>query len=174
VNLLGDYYPITQTVTVGAIGSGSGVNNTPGTFTLNSGPRSFLVGPTLTVNLIGPLSIEADAVHRPIQQTTSVSIGSSFMSSGTSSLSTWQFPVLAKYEMPMPLAYHRLRPFAEVGPAFRQGGGATRDGVAAGGGVSVRAGMFAIAPTLRYMHWQADSTSRLRSNEFDLFLGVSF
>ena len=170
VNLSGDYNSTSSTDT-------NGIDGMTETFSGRAGPRSFLVGPAVEVQLTGGFSIEADAVYRPVRSSftfSGVVSGMPFTSSGESSLTTWQFPVLAKYTLPTEFLRSRVRPFVEAGPSFRTGGSATHFGVTVGGGISMRAGLLNIAPAVRYSRWQADPIGGLKSNETVLLVGFTF
>jgi hypothetical protein len=98
--------------------------------------------------------------------------GQSSAFSGTFSESTWQFPLVAKYMLPVPrLSRAKFKPFAEARPSFRTV--QTDFGFTAGVGVSFRYGMLTFQPRIRYTRWQANS-SGLKSDEANLLLGVTF
>ncbi|MGH9655322.1 MAG: hypothetical protein ACRD6B_17865 [Bryobacteraceae bacterium] len=121
-NLIGDYPSRSSTYVNAATG-------TKVAFSYRSGSRSFLVGPALEFRLADNFALEADAIYRPIRQYTSSSWiyhGQILPQSGESSFVTWQFPVLAKYALPIRLL--GLRPFVEAGPSFRIGGSVTHYG----------------------------------------------
>ncbi len=151
VNLLGDYNSTASTLI-------NAIDGTQTTFLSRSGPRSFLVGPAVEFQATNNLSLEADAVYRPIREhytESGVILGQPYTRSGDASLSTWQFPVLAKYNLPFSIVGKKLRPFVETGPSFRIGGSVTHFGFTAGAGVSARLGRVNIAPALRYTRWRA-------------------
>jgi hypothetical protein len=169
-NLLGDYDPTSTTVT--DLSSG-----TQTTFASRSGPRSFLVGPAVEVQVRDGLSLEADAVYRPIREhytNTGTISGQPYIQSGDSSFSSWQFPVLAKYRLPLLLLGDKTRLFVELGPSFRISGPVTHFGLTTGGGVSTRLGPLTIAPAVRYTRWQTDPLGEIKSNEADLLVGLTF
>jgi hypothetical protein len=141
----------------------------PGPFTESistrtySGSRNFVLGPTLEVQLPFGLGVEADALYRPmnvrVAQTTSlpgIVIGGPTLESR---IDTWEFPVLAKYRMPLPV----VKPYIEGGPAFRANSASlarhmSGTGVSAGIGVEARIGHLRVSPEVRYTHWGSDST----------------
>jgi hypothetical protein len=172
VNLFGDYHSASDTgreIITDYLGA---TTENPVTYSTRSGPRSLLIGPSVEFRLIGDLSLEADAIYRPIRAYYNT-VSPQFSSSGDSSEVTWQFPILAKYKLPWLNLGNRLRTFVEAGPSFRIPQTVTNFGFAAGGGVSIAVGPIKIAPTLRYTKWQTDLT-HARTNEADLLVGVTF
>jgi hypothetical protein len=147
---------------------GLGYNNLP-LFTATSvstpGPDSFLIGPSLEIQLPLNLSLEVDAIRRPIPEggywtappgTTLTATQSAALAalnavpSGPPDI-TWDFPLLAKYKFRLPVA----APFAELGPSFRlpqeiNGGNLSTHGVTAGLGVEARLLHLNVAPELRF------------------------
>lgn len=109
------------------------------------------------------LSVEADALYRPpnikLEQSTSLVSRIGVLSLGTTIFSddvnSWEFPILAKYRLPVPI----IRPYLEAGPCFRAvSASLAKDisgtGVAAGIEANLR--RFRIAPEIRYTHWATD------------------
>ena len=128
------------------------------------GSRSFILGPTLEVELPFGLAVEADALYRPMdlkaQQTTSLG---NFVLPGSTTLLTridaWEFPILAKYRLPLPL----MKPYVEAGPSFRATSASLAQhmsgvGFSAGIGVESHIGPLRIAPEVRYTHWGSDGS----------------
>lgn len=172
VNLLGDYDSKSFTSTrIGVDGP------VPETFSQRSGPHSFLVGPAVELRVKDGWSVEADAVYRPVRgyfTTAGTLFGQTYSSSYESSFSTWQFPVLAKYKLPLALLGDALKPFVEAGPSFRVVGSTTHVGFTAGPGVSMRLGPLNVAPAIRYTRWQADPFGGVRADEANLLVGITF
>jgi hypothetical protein len=146
-------------------------------FTVSSGPMSFIGGPLVSLQLPKHLSIQAQAVYRPLRSQTEV-----VFADGRSRMTlqdhrtSWEIPILAQYH----LRGRPVGPFVELGPAFRvlQGVyGASPFGVAAGAGVGTLVGRLKIAPGLRFTHWTrpdpAASTDP-RQNELAILTGFSF
>ena len=112
----------------------------------------YLAGLTAELNLAGSLSVEADAIYKPLRA------GSDAPDVQTRfSVLTWQFPLLAKYRW----ARTRWTPFAEAGPSFRAAGNLngynpSHYGITAGAGVETRAHGIRLAPAIRYTHWALD------------------
>jgi hypothetical protein len=146
-------------------------------FRVSSGPESLLGGPLVSLQLPKHLSIQAQAIYRPLRSQTQV-----VFADGRSRMNlqdhrtSWEIPVLAQY-------HWRALPaglFVELGPAFRvlQGVyGASPYGVAAGTGVRASVWRLKIAPGLRFTHWtRPDSTASTdpRQNELAILTGFSF
>jgi opacity protein-like surface antigen len=147
------------------------------TFVNSSGPRSFIVGPKVELQLLYRLSVEVDALYRPVSSASEQIDGNGMRQSGTYRYVTWEFPVLAKYKFPI----RGLDPFAELGPSFRLPQALTElspYGVTAGAGVEF--GLLSrlkIAPTIRYTHWAPDGPfafSRVHRNQCEFLAGFSF
>lgn len=126
-----------------------------------SGSPSLIVGPTFEIALPRNWSIEVDALHRTLRYKVRTDRpGGDVCPPGNfcgGSVSTWQFPVLLKYTLPV----SRWRPFLEAGPSFRThsnpiGSRPSSYGITAGAGFDVPLGHFYLAPTVRYTHWGED------------------
>jgi hypothetical protein len=150
------------------------------TFISSSGPKSFIVGPTVEVDLPKNFSLEAAAVYRPVREHFQqlLSSGKTY-SSVTGVNTTWEFPVLAKYRFSVPFE-KSFKPFVELGPSFRlpQGlYGASHYGIAAGAGVEARVVHLKIAPAFRFTEWAPDNPLAVRSasrHQVEFMTGFSF
>ena len=162
-NLLGDYS--TNSFTATNVLDGSQITNTS-----SSGPRSFIIGPVVEIRLTRGFSLETDAIHRPVQQNFTQT-GSGIYSS---SLTTWQIPVLAKYQLPWQLLGKTFRPFIEAGPSFRIPPSFSHYGATTGLGVSARFHGVTVSPAIRYSRWRATPLSGLKQDEADVFVGFTF
>jgi len=144
-------------------------------FSNTSGSKDYVIGPTFEIRLPFSLAVEADALYRPLNETSSTSI------------SSWEIPVVAKYRFHAPI----VRPYIEAGPSFRALGNLGIDlssvgerlsdkGFTAGAGVEFKIPFIRIAPELRYTHWGADynvpASGAIPSNQnqAELLVGVSF
>ncbi len=155
-----------------------GVDTNSQTF---SDAKDYIFGPSLQVNLPFGLAVEGDALYRPLSFATKNTVLSSVISSSTR-ISSWEFPVLAKYRLPIPLA----KPFIEAGPSFRtaghMGGNLSNAGFTVGGGIELHAILVRISPQLRYTHWSADSAPATgvspggssNQNQAEFLVGFSF
>lgn len=131
------------------------------------GPRSFILGGLLEVQLTSSFAIEADILHRSLPGT---SVSTVFPADGpavttrynTPSANTWEFPVMLKWNLSSPLIWGRIRPFLEGGPAFRTSQDdssalPSQFGVTAGVGAAIHFGKLRVAPTIRYTRWEKDA-----------------
>jgi len=127
-----------------------GVDTTLRTY---SDAKDYIVGPSLQVNLPFGLAVEGDALFRPLSLATQNTVLSTVFSTSTR-VTSWEFPILAKYRLPIPLA----KPFIEAGPSFRTTGNynLSNAGFTIGGGVEIHAILMRISPQIRYTHWAAD------------------
>lgn len=169
-NLLGDYNPATQVFTTIP-------SSTQNVGTSRSGPHSFLVGPTAELYLKSNWSVLSAAIYRPVREhytNTFTFDGQPRTFSGDVSFVTWQFPVLARYQLPVRFAADRLSPFAEAGPSFRTGGPDTHYGFTAGAGILGQWRWLKITPGIRYTRWQSNPINNRKSNEADLLVGFTF
>lgn len=115
--------------------------------------KSFLAGPSVELRL-PHASIELDAVYHPLRSETMNTINGVAGRSFTSGIATWEFPLMAKYTVPVPY----VRPFVEAGPSFRlPASGISTHGVLAGVGFEAHFRSLKVGPTIRYTHWAAGS-----------------
>lgn len=146
--------------------------------------KDYIVGPMLEVHLPMRVSVEADALYRPLNLTSDYTVVPLGSTRNVRTVNTWEFPILAKYHLPFPI----VKPFIEAGPSFRHVSEFSGDsphlstkGVSAGLGVEVKALFVRVAPEFRYTHWGADSnpsTSSFNpgsnSNQVEFLVGISF
>lgn len=155
------------------------------TFVVDPGSRRPIVGLQLDLRLHRQWSIEFDALHREWKSTSTFLFspplefpdGRTFSTFGLSrgTLTTWEFPLLAKYR----LRPRGAGPFLVGGPSFRPAGSGTQlshVGVTAGGGFEFQAGGFRFSPALRYTRW-AEKPSGLSIgagllNQIELVAGI--
>lgn len=134
----------------------------------------MIAGATVEFPLPSRFSVEIDALHKSLRdQVKSVlSNGTTYPTQTYTAVSTWQFPVLAKYR----LTSRRLRPFLEAGPAFRMPNQdlATYDATG-GGGIETQWHAIHIAPAVRFTRWAGGSKNyqHVRRNAAALVVGVS-
>jgi hypothetical protein len=102
--------------------------------------------------------VEVDALARTWRQSTQYTFSNSALDwTSMQSVGTWEFPILAKYRLPV--AARSFKPILELGPSFRMRGDlsqAASYGIAAGGGIERRMGKFTFTPSVRYTRWAAD------------------
>jgi hypothetical protein len=76
----------------------------------------YTIGGALDFRLIGPFRGEVDALYQPFSFDISGFNDVNFATSYSSTKgSLWQFPVLAKYRVPVP----HLKPFVDIGPSVQ-------------------------------------------------------
>jgi hypothetical protein len=128
------------------------------TFTSSAGPRSLAAGPSAALRMPKHLSVEVQAISRPVRSSVHVLLADRrTVLRLADHRSTWEFPVLAQYRGRI----GRAEPFVELGPAFRllpDVYGAAPFGITAGAGVERRFGRIAIAPGVRFTHWAPHTT----------------
>lgn len=158
-----------------------GLNGSPHYF---SGSKDYIVGPMLEVHLPANLSVEFDALYRPLNLTTAVSVTVAPGFTSSARVNTWEFPLLAKYRLSTPV----IKPFLEAGPSFRHVSLFSGDsphlsqaGFTAGIGVGFKLMRLRIDPEIRYTRWGSDAKPspylfdpRSNVNQAELLLGLSF
>jgi hypothetical protein len=152
--------------------------HTPDVVRSDSG--GYVVGPSVGVRLFSGLSLNGEALYKPLH----FSQSATFDQNGTvigyapATVVTWQFPILAKYMFPG----ERVRPFIEAGPSLRSAGNLnasdpSHKGVTAGAGAETRWWKVAIAPRVRYTRWAKDPWSAgvlTRSDQVEFLVNFSF
>jgi len=154
-----------------------------------TGPSSYIsdggaytAGPMLEVNLPFRLSVEGDALYRPVEYRSSGLGGSLLDYSGQS----WEFPVLLKYR----LTSRRLRPYLGAGLAFRrlrgfdEGVAELRErsaaGAVLGAGMELRMPVIRLSGEIRYTRWGSTSFKsalgdfRSQLNQAEFLVGIAF
>jgi hypothetical protein len=146
--------------------------------------KRYIVGPMIELGLPLGFAVEADALYSRE--------GNYFAFNGGSVQSTnaWEFPLLLKYRLPVPI----VKPYAEAGWEPRVGrtcqvyycpvsSGTTTDGFVIGGGVQFGIGSLRLSPEIRYVRWNkpaiieviADGpTFESSQNEVDLLVGFGW
>jgi len=148
-----------------------------------SDSNQYIIGPMVELHLPLGLSIEADALYRPLNlavQNQVVPQPTIFSSS--TNVSSWEFPIMGKFRFPFPL----VRPYVGAGPSFRTVGSdlsfLSNKGVTVGLGVELKVSRLRIAPEIRYTRWGSDvkpSVGTLvsiasNSNQGEFLVGISF
>lgn len=132
-----------------------------GTQTDNISRTSPVLGVATEVAIGDRWSFEIDALYRPLNSRNVTEVTSlEFARDEKFTVLTWEFPLLAKYRVPIRKATASF----ELGPALRasgnlNGANPSRYGAAAGLGLEIRAGRLSIAPTLRFTRWAADQSA---------------
>jgi len=184
-------------VSFGVIG-GSGItddfgNNATGVIPLPNGgtqiipvryystSKDYIVGMMVEFPLRWHLSLEVDGLYRPLNFTfADVRADGSLNNVSPNTVVTWEFPLLAKYKLHLPL----VKPLIELGPSFRSAGnlnGAAPShyGGTLGLGVEAHMRKLKITPVVRYTRWAADGKQygiqpRTIRNQAEVLVGFSF
>lgn len=152
---------------------------------LYSNSQNYILGPSIELRLPFHVSAEFDALYRPLTfgtSTAKIVNGSRVLSTNSTTLSNWEFPLMFKYHF---RSEHLVKLYAEVGPSFRTGARQlsylSGTGVSAGVGADLKVPLVRLSPEFRYTHWSGDGSrvfgtaplaSRLDQVEF--LFGFSF
>jgi hypothetical protein len=156
-------------------------NRTVGDLAVYSTPRGAIIGGLVEIRLHLALSLEVAGLYHALGFTNVVvGPGGEITSVSKSSVTNWEFPMLAKYRFTLAL----LKPFVELGPTFRSsdyrnGASPSIYGVVIGAGAEGFTWKLRIAPTVRYLRWARDQNVGpvapfTAPNQVELLLGVSF
>ena len=145
-----------------------------------SNSKNYVIGPVVELGLPLGFSVEADALYRPLNLTTDVTVVPRPATRSAIDIHSWEFPILAKYHfLHVPL----VRPYVEAGPIFRavgsQGPYLSNSGAALGGGLDIKILRLRVMPEIRYSRWGGDavvanlvaSPSNLNQVEFLIAIG---
>ncbi len=150
-----------------------------------SNSNQYIIGPMVwELHLPFGLSIEADALYRPLNVTIETqTVPQTTVFSTSQNVSSWEFPILGKVRVPvLPL----VKPYVDAGPSFRVAGSdlsfVSSKGLTAGLGLELKISKLRIAPEVRYTRWGSDtkpSVSNLVSvasntNQGEFLVGISF
>jgi opacity protein-like surface antigen len=172
-----------------------------GRFDYTSNTQRYIVGPTVELRLPAGFGIEVDALYRRFSYNGIVTGTTAALSSiSSTSGNAWEFPILAKYRFPTPIA----RPFIAGGVAWDSLQGLKQDvrtglanagittstpvelhkntttGFVLGFGVDVHALIIHISPEVRYTRWGAqhflDQNGGFHSsqNQAEFLVGITF
>jgi hypothetical protein len=146
---------------------------------LSNASRHFLVGPRLEVVLPWRLSVEAEALNRPIRSTSKVVVFPPFefpegvrvdtFGPFTSTQFDWQFNLLGKYR----ISKGRVRPFVESGLSVLPVENTDTRGITAGSGIEMRVSRLNITPAVRYTNWVTNRGRGAFPNQVQFVVGVS-
>jgi hypothetical protein len=149
-----------------------------------SDSNEYIIGPMVELHLPLGLSIEADALYRPLNVTTENQVAPQLTVFRTSNnVSSWEFPIMGKFRIPvLPL----VKPYVGAGPNFRVAGSnlsfISNKGLAVGLGVELKISKLRIAPEIRYTRWGSDNKATVgtlvsivsNTNEGEFLVGISF
>jgi len=140
----------------------------------------YTVGPVIEL-LVGRLSVEFDALYRPLRYRTE--LGSTV---STEAGSAWQFPLLGKIR----LSRHLVAPYLAGGVAFNRLSGlkslpelshSSAGGWVLGLGLEGRLPIVRLSPELRYTNWRKDNLSApaggpslSNRNQIEALVGITF
>jgi hypothetical protein len=150
-----------------------------------SNSQNYILGPSIELRLPFHVSAEFDALYRPLSfgtSTTWIINGSPFLSTNSTTLSNWEFPLMFKYHF---RSEHLVKPYAEVGPSFRTGARQltylSSSGTTAGLGADLKVPLVRLSPEIRYTHWSGDGSHVLgtaplasRLDQVEFLFGFSF
>ena len=177
-----------------------------GHFNYSSNTNRYIIGPTAELRLPFGIGIEADILYRHFSYTSSgfVSGTSGVFQTTKTTSNAWEFPLLLKYRLPLPLKI--IHPYVDGGVAWDtlsgvtqaitktvnnvtsnsstsnpvELGDSTTRGFVLGAGISVKALLIRISPEVRYTRWGAkhffDPNGGLSSNQnqAEFLLGITF
>ena len=146
---------------------------------LSNASRRLLVGPRLEVVLPWRLSIEAEALNRPIRDTSKFVFFPPYELPGGVRVDTfgpftrtdfdWQFNLMGKYR----ISEGRLRPFVESGLSVLPVENTDKRGITAGSGIELRVSSLNITPAVRYTRWVTNRGWGAVPNQVQFVVGVS-
>lgn len=137
----------------------------------------YVVGPSFGVRVSPQLSLGVEALYKPLRYSDAVSFqDGAVIGFAPATVVTWQFPVLARYRLPV----GRINAFFEGGPSFRAAGNLnsanpSHFGVSAGMGVEAEWGRLKVAPRVRYTRWAEDTRcgACTRADQLEFLVGFS-
>jgi len=139
-----------------------------------TGARSLIAGPSVEIHVTPRLSVEVDALHKPLRSRGWMVLdnGVQYPARTATMAATWQLPVLAKFRV----GWRHANPFVEAGPSFRlPQWDLSTYGVSAGAGVEMRLGALKFSPAVRWTHWGAGGVaSGVARNEASVLASFSF
>jgi hypothetical protein len=149
-----------------------------------SNSKNYVIGPTVELNLPFGLSVEADALYRPLNLTTETRVLPATTATRSSvDFNSMEFPILLKAHF---LHTPVVKPYVEAGPVFRYVASKvpylSNSGFALGAGLDLKLLIVRIGPELRFSRWGHDSASPLRNislppsnqNQAEFLIGLSF
>ena len=141
-----------------------------------TGLRSMIAGPSLEIHWNPHLSVELDALHKPLRSRFLTILDNGVRSDELTSTAaaTWQFPVLAKYRV----SWGKVDTFVEAGPSFRlPQWDLSTHGLTAGVGIELQLHALKVSPAIRFTHWGPETgfgSSGISRNEASVLVGLFF
>jgi hypothetical protein len=149
-----------------------------------SNSKNYVIGPMVELNLPFGLSVEADALYRPLNLTTETQVlPMTTVTRSSVGFHSMEFPILLKAHF---LHTPVVKPYVEAGPVFRYVASKvpylSNSGFALGAGLDFKLLLVRIGPELRFSRWGHDSASPLRNislppsnqNQAEFLIGLSF
>jgi hypothetical protein len=146
-----------------------------------SDSKNYVIGPTVELNLPFGLSVEADALYRPLNLTTETTVFPRPLTRISEDIHSAEFPVLAKYRF---LHAPLVKPYVAAGPIFRYiaapASYLSNAGFAAGGGVELKMLVLKLSPEIRFTRWGSDAATSIVNappsslNQAEFLIGLSF
>src|ERR1700692_1108966 len=146
-----------------------------------SDAKNYVIGPTAELSLPFGFSVEADALYRPLNLTTNITVVPQPLARYFTNINSWEFQILGKYHF---LHTPIVKPYVEAGPIFRHvsssGSYLSNSGFALGGGIDFKLLLVRITPELRYSRWGGDARVQFfnappsQLNKAEFLLGISF
>lgn len=145
-----------------------------------SNSKNYVIGPTVELSLPFGFAVEADALYRPLNLTTDITVVPQPLAHYSTNIASWEFPILGKYHF---LHTPVVKPYVEAGPIFRhvgsQGPYFSNSGFALGGGVDLKLWLVRLSPELRYTRWGGDAATTFtvppsQLNQAEFLIGISF
>ncbi len=145
-----------------------------------SNSKNYVFGPMVELNLPFGFSAEADALYRPLNLTTNLTVFPQHLTTSVTDINSWEFPILGKYHF---LHTPVVKPYVEAGPIFRHVGSGgsqlSNAGFALGGGIDLKLLLVRITPEIRFSRWGSDASSIISAppsslNQADFLIGLSF
>jgi hypothetical protein len=190
---------LAQTLAVGVVGGAMATDDLSGAGATSVSKR-YVVGPMLDIGLPLGLGVEVDALYR--REGFQSSFSNAFIGVFSEErANSWEFPILLKYKLPIPLA----KPFLEAGYAPRVIHGSissqntavfppvqlspmsehwpSSQGLVVGGGIQFSIGRLRLSPGVRYTHWNntpitgvyGDGPSwESTQNQVDILVGIAW
>lgn len=146
-----------------------------------SDSKNYVIGPMVELHLPFGLSVEADALYRPLSLVTETHVIPQPVARFSTNINSWEFPILGKYRF---LHTPIVKPYVEAGPIFRhvgsEGSFLSNAGFAIGTGVDFKLLRVTITPEIRYSRWGGDAAVKAfiappsNLNQAEFLMGLSF
>lgn len=146
-----------------------------------SSSKNYVAGLMLELRLPLGLSVEGDALYRPLNLTVENRVVPNVTNRLSEDVHSAEFPILGKYHF---LHTPFISPYVEAGPIFRavaaRGSYLSNHGFAFGGGVDFKLLVLRVSPEIRYSRWAKDQPTTSfqpaasNVNQAEFLIGLSF